>query len=202
MPFEAHPSPLKAENGEKLLYVKPLSGRTRTIQDIENLYADRYSLRKGDMLRAFDAFMDIASQWMAEGYRIETPIGTFAPKIKLKRHVTDPDEIQHDDVELDGIDYQSIKPFEKALKYKIGVDGFRYVRKPTSSKLMSNLQHMEKALRRSIEANKGYTTVSSFALYSGLTEHSARNQLNKWCYGDSPKLQRSRFGHAIIYTEI
>jgi hypothetical protein len=30
MPFEAHPSPKVAENGEKLLYVKPQSGLVRT----------------------------------------------------------------------------------------------------------------------------------------------------------------------------
>ena len=202
MPFEAHPSPLKAENGENLLYVKPLSGRTRTIQDMENLYADKYSLRRGDMTRVFDAFFEIAARWMADGYRIETPIGTFAPKIRLKRQVTDPDEVKHDDVELEGIDYQSIKPFEKELRLEIGSDGFRYIHKPVSSRLMSNMQYMEKALRKSIDANDGYTTVSSFAFYSGLTQHSARKQLNRWCYGDNPKLQRSRFGHAIIYTEI
>lgn len=202
MPFEAHPSPRKAENGESILYVKPLSGRVRTLQELESYFADKYSLRKGDMTRVFEAFLDAAPEWMAEGYRIETPIGTFAPRLKLKRQVTNPDDIRHDDVEVDGIDYQSIKPFEKNLKYQVCSDGFRYVRKPTSSRLMTNQQHLEKALRKSIEANHGYTTVSSFAYYSGLTEHSARKQLDRWCFGANAILQMSRVSHAHIYTEI
>ncbi len=202
MPFEVHPSPLTAANGEKLLYVKPLSGRTRTLQELEDFFADKYSLRKGEMSRVFKAFLDASSIWMAQGYRIETPIGTFAPKIRLKRQVTNPDDIHSNDVELEGIDYQCIKSFEKELDLRMGIDGFRYVHRPISSRILNNQQHLEKALKKSIEANGGYTTVSSFAYYSGLTDHSARRQLDRWCIGDLPKLQMSRISRAHIYTEI
>lgn len=202
MPFEAHPSPMKAANGEQMLYIKPQSGLKMSLDDIEAWCIGRNALRKGDMQRVFDAFIDGASYWMSRGFRIETPIGCFTPKIGLKRQVTDPDDIMHDDAELLGIDYQSVKPFEKELRSHIGSYGFRYIRKPVSSRIMSNLEHLEKALRESIKANNGYTTVSSFAHYSGLTNHSARKQLDRWCNDDTPKLQRSRVSHAIIYTEI
>ena len=202
MPFEAHPTPQKDVNGESLLYVTPQSGLKRSLHDLESYFGDRYSLRKGDMARVFDAFMDAAPQWMAEGFRIETPIGTFSAKIELKRDITNPDDIKHDDVEPKGIDFRPSKQFEKELKINIGSDGFRYVRKPTSSRIMNNIQHLEEALRKSIKANNGYTTVASFALYSHLTEYSARKQLDHWCYGDNPKLKMSCISHAHIYTEI
>ena len=202
MPFEAHPSPMKAENGENLLYVKPKSGLKMTLDDIESWCLGHNALRKGDMMRTFDAFMDGAAYWMSRGFRIETPIGIFSPKIGLKRKETNPDNIKHDDVELQGIDYQSTKPFEKELEKEIGSDGFRYVRVPVSSRIMNNKEHLEKALQESLKANNGYTTVRSFSYFSGLTEHSARKQLDHWCYGNNPKLQMSRVAHAHIYTEI
>ena len=192
MPFEAHPSPKVAENGEKLLYVKPQSGLVRTLSEFEMWFHDKFSLRQGDMNRVFEAMLDGAPEWFAAGYRIETPIGTFSPKLKLKRQVTDPDDISHDDVELDGIEFQPSKSFIKNMEYAVVRDGFRYVRKPQSNRLLNNQQHLEKALQQCIKEH-GYATVASFAAHSGLTDHSARRQLDKWCYGDNPKLQFSRF---------
>ena len=132
MPFEAHPSPKVAENGEKLLYVKPQSGLVRTLSEFEMWFHDKFSLRQGDMNRVFEAMLDGAPEWFAAGYRIETPIGTFSPKLKLKRQVTDPDDISHDDVELDGIEFQPSKSFIKNMEYAVVRDGFRYVRKPAT----------------------------------------------------------------------
>ena len=201
MPFEAHPSPKVAENGEKLLYVKTQSGLVRTLSEFGMWFHDKFSLRQGDMNRVFEAMLDGAPEWFASGYRIETPIGTFSPKLKLKRQVTDPDDISHDDVELDGIEFQPSKSFIKNMEYAVVRDGFRYIRKPKSNRLLNNRQHLEKALQQCIK-ERGYATVASFAAHSGLTDHSARRQLDKWCYGDSPKLQFSHFGRIHIYTEI
>ena len=141
MPFEAHPSPKVAENGEKLLYVKTLSGLVRTLSEFEMWFHDKFSLRQGDMNRVFKAMLDGAPEWFAAGYRIETPIGTFSPKLKLKRQVTDTDDISHDDVELDGIEFQPSKSFIKNMEYAVVRDGFRYVRKPQSNRLLNNQQH-------------------------------------------------------------
>ena len=202
MPFEAHPTPKKNANGEPLIYVTPQSGLKRTLKELETYFGDKYSIRRGEMTRVFEAFMDAAPIWMAEGYRIETPIGTFSAKLELKRDITNPDDVKHNDVELKGIDYRPAKQFEKELNIEIGSDGFRYVRKPISSRIMKNIRYLEEALQKSIRANNGYTTVASFAQYSHLTEHSARKQLNLWCTGKNPKLHMSRVSHAHIYTEI
>ena len=88
------------------------------------------------------------------------------------------------------------------MKKEIGTDGFRYVRMPVSSRIMNYQEHLEKVLQTSLKTNNGYTTVRSFAYYSGLTEHSARKLLARWCQGNNPKLQMSRIAHANIYTEI
>lgn len=201
MPVEAHPSPKVAENGERLLYVKPQSGLTKSLDDFEIWFGDKYSLRKGEITRAFEAFLDGAPEWLAKGYRIETPFGTFAPKVRLKRQITDPDDIHHDDIELEGVEFQSVKAFTKNIQFAIGSEGFRYVRKPQSSRLLNNMQHLEKALQKCIQ-EYGYATVANFSFHSGLTSHAARRQLNKWCSGDSPRLQFSRFGRIHVYTEI
>ena len=62
----------------------------------------------------------------AKGYRIETPLGSFAPKLKLKREITDPDEVRYSDVILDGVEYTPGKAWEEKLDHWLR-DGFRRV---------------------------------------------------------------------------
>ena len=85
MPFEAHPSPMKSENGENLLYVKPKSGLKMSLEDIETWSSGRNAIHKGDMERVFSAFIDSAAYWMSRGFRIETPIaGLFHLGLSFK----------------------------------------------------------------------------------------------------------------------
>ena len=202
MPFEVHPSPMKDENGKNLLYIKPLSGRKITMKEIDHQWASSHAMKDGELIRAVDAALEHIIYWMTEGYRIETPIGTFEPKLRLKQPKTETDKVRSDDAELQGIDFMPSKKFEKTLKIKISRNGFRYIRRPDSSSLMRNEQYLIEALQKSIKANNGYTTVNSFATYSGLTVYSARKRLNSWCHGEHPMLQCSHFGHLLIYTEI
>ena len=200
LPFEAYPSPKTAENGEKILYVKPQSGLQSTLAELENWCKERHALHPGDMARVFTAMLDSAPHLLAKGQRIETPIGTFVARLRLKRQETNPDHIGHDDVELDGVEFQPTKAFVRNVLRCIGMDGFRYVRRPQSSRIMENVTRLDQALHRCMK-EQGYATVAQFAAYSGLTDHSARKQLNKWCQGDSPRLQMTRFGRIHIYTE-
>ena len=202
LPFEVHPGPQKNENNEPILYATTQSGYKRTLDDLDMWFGEKYGIRRGEMVRVFEAFMESAPKWMAEGFKIETPIGTFAAKIKLKQDFVNPDDITNNDADIDGIEFRIAKDFEKNMKYAVASDGFRYIRKAQSSLILNNIQHLETALQKSLKANNGYTTVASFAAFSGLTTHSARKQLNRWCHGDNPKLQRSRISHAHIYTEI
>lgn len=202
MPFEAYPGPNKDENGQKLLFARPARGKRMSMEELERFCVGSYAVRNGDLERAFQVFIDATAWFMSQGYTIETPIGIFEPKLAMKRAIANPDDVHHDDVEFDSIQIRVAKSFKKKVKQKIGSDGFRYVRKPSSSRLMANEEHLLKALQKSIKANNGYTTVASFAHYSGLTDYSARKKLAKWCHGDQAYLKSTRYGRTTIYTEI
>lgn len=172
-----------------------------TMDELEKYCSTGYSLRKGEMTRVFLTFEEVASRFMSQGYTIETPIGTFEPKLEMKRKVTNPDEVKHDDVQLEGIQVRVAKSFKKALKANIGSDGFRYTRRPSSKRLLTNDEYLLKALEKSIHVHRGYTTVASFAFHSGLTDYSARKKLEKWCYGETPFLKKESFGRTTIYRK-
>ena len=202
MPFEAYPGPNKDDDGQKLLFAKPARGRRMTLTDLENYCTMGYAVRNGDLSRVFQIFIDVASKFMSQGYTIETPVGLFEPKLAMKRPVVNPDDVRHDDVEFDGIQFRVSKSFKKKVKLQLGSDGFRYVRKPSSTRLMANEEHLQKALQKSINVNNGYTTVADFAYYSGLTVYSARKILNKWCYGEHPRLKTMSYGRTTVYIEV
>lgn len=200
--FEVHPGLKKNEKGETMLYATTESGRKMSLDDFELWIHDKYSLPRGMMTRVFEAFMEAAPEWMAQGYKIETPIGIFSPRLKMKRDITNPDEVGNNDVEVDGVDCRISKQFEKRMGHSVNTDGYRYVRKTASSKILNDTQRLEEALYKSLKANKGFTTVSSFMQFSGLTKYSADKQLTHWCHGENPKLQRTRINHNDIFTEI
>jgi len=74
---------------------------------------------------------------MAKGYRIDTPIGSFVPKLKLKREITDADEAKNSDVMLDGVDYNPGKRWNEAIE-KWLYNGFLRVDNPNVQKLMKS----------------------------------------------------------------
>ena len=49
-----------------------------TMQGVEDFCSRNYGLRYGELARAFDVFLRAAGELMAMGYRIDTPIGSFA----------------------------------------------------------------------------------------------------------------------------
>ena len=200
--FEVHPGPKKNEKGETMLYATTESCRKMSLDDFELWIHDKYSLPRGMMTRVFEAFMEAAPEWMAQGYKIETPIGIFSPRLKMKRDITNPDEVGNNDVEVDGVDCRISQQFEKRMGHSVNTDGYRYVRKTASSRILNDTQRLEEALYKSLKANKGFTTVSSFMQFSGLTKYSADKQLTHWCHGENPKLQRTRINHNDIFTEI
>lgn len=201
LPFEVHPSPMKDERGEKLLYAKPQSGMKIELKDIEAHYGDKYSIRPGELQRIFASFLEASARLMCKGYTIETPIGTFSAKLEMKRQVTNPDAVRHDDVKVAGIDFRPAHEYVEELESNTWKDGFRYVRKKSSAKLLDNQQFLLDVLTKSI-GNKGYTTVSEFRQKSGLTAHSARKQLAYWSCGENAILKWSTVGNTTIYTQI
>lgn len=200
MPFEIHPSPKKAANGKNILYVRPRSRQKITMEQLDDYCANHYALRPGELTRAFQAFIEATGYYLSEGYRVETLIGSFAPKIGLRRELTDPNEVKTTDVLFEGIEYKSVKEYEKSVLSNLR--GFRRANNPNVQQLMADEDHLNKALQTNLERYHGYVTARSFAHSANITYYSARKQLDKWCEGEHPRLLKTKQGQEYIYTEI
>jgi hypothetical protein len=143
--------------------------------------------------------MSAASELMSMGYRIDTTIGSFTPKLALKREITDANDVRNSDVMLDGVEYKSGKKWNKSIGKWLD-DGFRKVDTPNVQEIIADKAHLEKALAESLKG--GYTTVRCFAYHAKLSRYSARKQLNEWTKGENPKLLKTRMAQQDIYTEI
>ena len=198
--YEVHPTPAKDKDGRNLVYVRPKSGMKITMKELEEYCERTYALRYGELSRAFDIFIRGAGRWLAEGYRIETPIGSFSPKLSLTRQVSDPEQVKDRDVTLDGVDYNPGKLWDDAIgKW---CDGFRRYDNPDTLQLLADKEKLEQQMRECLERHHGYITAGMFARYTGLTLYSARKLLNEWTKGDNPKLLKTPRGKEHIYTEI
>ena len=198
--YEVHPTPVKGADGKNLVYVRPKSGMKLSMKELEDYCERNYSLRYGELSRAFDVFVRVAGQFLAEGYRIDTPIGSFAPKLSLARQITDADEVKDRDVRLDGVEYNPGKLWDKEIMKWL--DGFRRFHNPDTKELLADKKKLEQEMRECIKRNNGYITAGMFARYTGLTLYSARKQLDEWTKGENPKLLMTPRGKEHIYTEI
>ena len=169
------------------------------MKQLEEYCERNNSLRYGELSRAFDVFIRAAGRYLAEGYRIDTPIGSFAPKLSLARQITDADEVKDRDVRLEGVEYNPGKLWDKEIKKWL--DGFRRFQNPDTKEILADKDKLEQEMRDCIRKHNGYITAGMFARYSGLTLYSARKQLNEWTKGENPKLLMTRQGKEHIYTE-
>ena len=176
--FEIHPRPTKGEDGKPLLYVRPAKGRKKGFKELEDFCTKYRSMRTGELKQAFDVVMEIVGHWVSDGYRVETPLGSFAPKLKLLGEHTDP----------------------KTIHGSKNREGYRKSQAPVGNSQMYDAQAMEEALRQSLKV--GYTTIPDFMIHSGLKRDSAKSYLNSLCYGEHPRLRRIRESRRYLYFPI
>ncbi len=202
MPYQVYTTPMKGKDGRNIVYVRPEGGKRMkmTIEQIDAYCAKYSSMRSGELQLVLGEFMHWASEWIAKGYRVETPLGSFAPKLRLNREITDPDEVQDKDVELDGVEYTPGKLWNEHLEHWMR-DGFRKSERFYTNEPLTDMDRMEQTLRNLLD-RRGFVTVNSFMASTQLTYHSARKLLNKWTEGENPKLLKTRQGPTYIYTEI
>ena len=198
--YEVHPTPAKGKDGRNVVYVRPARGQKLSMKQMDDFCSQNYGLRYGELTRAFDVFLRAAAEKMADGYRIETPIGSFAPKLSLRREITDPDDVRNNDVCLDGVDYQSGKFWDEALGRWL-FNGFCRADNPNTQELMADKERLEQVLRKLLD-KFGYTTARHFSANTSLTYYSARKQLDEWTKGNQPKLLKTLRGQQHIYTEV
>lgn len=198
-PYEVHPTPMKGKDGRNIVYAKPARGLKLSVEAVDSYCHENYETKEGELEFVFRQFLKCAAELMARGYRIDTPIGSFGPKLKLKREITDADAVCDDDVMLDGVDYNSGKLWDKAIEGWL-FNGFRREENPNVQELLNDTALLEEALNKGLK--KGYITTKQFAGLSGLTLYSARKQLDAWTQGENPKLMKTRMGQTDIYTAI
>ena len=195
IPFELQPRPTKGEDGKPLLYAQPVIERKYTLDDIDKFCANYRHRSKGEMLSFFSLLEEVTTMWLKEGHRVETPFGTFAPKLKLKGNHTDPEKVKGRDVTYAGVEFIPAKRFLKDAD--CSRDGFRLQKKSVGNSQMYDPAAMEEALRHIFV--KGYTTIKTFMAYSGLKYNSAKNYLDSLCQGEQPRLHCYKEGRTWHY---
>ena len=144
--YEVHTTPMKGADGKNLVYVRPKSGLKFDMKQLEE-YCERTNyLRYGELTRALDAFVRAASRFLAEGYRIDTPIGSFAPKLSLTKQVTNADEVKDRDVRLEGVEYNPGKLWDREIKN--WMDGFRRYHNPDTQEILADQKQLEQLRHR------------------------------------------------------
>lgn len=194
--FELQPRPTKGDDGQPLLYAQPVIERKYDLKDIDSFCAKYRHTSKGEMLRLFSLLEEVATMWLRDGYRVETPFGSFAPKLKLIGEHTDPTKVTGRDIMYGGIEFIPSKQFVKDAD--CSREGFRRKRSVVGNSQMHDTKAMEEALRRS--TYNGYITISTFMIFSHLKRKSAKAYLDSLCEGPNPRLRRYREGRTLHYT--
>ena len=195
MPFEMFPTPAKGKDGKILYYPRPRSGQKISMRGLDEYCAKHYGLRPFELTRAFDAFIQATGYWLSEGYRIDTPIGSFAPKLKLLGEHTDPKTIHGRDIEYAGIEFIPSKEFIK--EGGKNREGYRKSEAQVGNSQMYDEKAMDEALRRCMRL--GYATIPEFMIFSGLKRDSAKAYLDSLCKGEHPRLWKVRESRRWLY---
>lgn len=194
--FELQPRPTKGDDGNALLYAQPVITRKYDLKDIDDFCAKYRHTSRGEILRLFRLLEEVTTMWLRDGNRVETPFGSFAPKLKLIGEHTDATKVTSRDIMYGGIEFIPSKQFVKDAD--CSHEGFRRKRSVVGNSQMYDAKAMEEALRRS--THNGYITISTFMVFSHLKRKSAKAYLDSLCEGQNPQLQRYREGRTLHYT--
>lgn len=197
IPYEVHPSPMKDKEGKALLYVRPRKRNKVSTENIDRFCHEHNALPLGEFKRVFTAFQEAAKWYLSEGMTVETPIGTFAPTLRLRREETDPKKITANDIYFDTIAFTPNKDF--LLSVGDQVRGFHRANEMCGNSQMYNRELMLQIVTNYLDRTNGMITARQFQSLSGLRYHSARRCLDDFCGGEQPVLRRSRMGTAFVY---
>lgn len=193
--FELQPRPTKGDDGKPLLYAQPVIIRKYDLRDIDDFCANYRHTSKGEITRLFNLLEEVTTMWIKQGNRVETPFGSFAPKLKLLGEHTDPTKVTSRDIIYGGIEFIPAKQFVNDAD--CSRKGFRKKQSVVGNSQMYDPKAMDEALRRS--SYNGYITISTFMIFSRLKRKSAKAYLDSLCEGDNPRLRRCREGRTLHY---
>ena len=198
--FELLPRPTKGEDGKPLLYVRPVTPYKFDIDYIDKFCAEYRNTKRGEIVSAFNTFLSAASQMLASGFRLETPIGTFAPKLKLNGDFTDPKQVKKTDVSYVGVEFVPSKQFQKEADCSQRGKSFKVHSTMVGNAQMHDQQAMNNALQLSMF--EGHVTIKTFMMKSGLKYNSAKRYLDSLCEGDDAHWKRVKEGGVTFYYPI
>ena len=190
--FELHPGPKRDEEGKPLLYARPATGISKTIRQLDDFCAEYRNLQKGEMERLFNVFLDVAGNWLSQGYRVETPIGSLS----MTGDHTDAEKVTGRDIVYNGVEFTPSR--ELIAKAGSNREGFRKKPGYVGNSQMYDPKAMEEALRKSLTL--GYTTVSTFMYFSKLKRDSAQHYLDSLSKGENARLLRRKNGRTYVYS--
>ncbi|SFO77232.1 hypothetical protein [Prevotella sp. tf2-5] len=196
--FELQPRPTKGEDGKPLLYAQPVVEYKYDLDAIDDFCCKYRHTSKGEMKHFFSLLEEVTTMWLRQGQRVETPFGSFAPKLRLLGEHTDPEKVTGLDVMYHGVEFIPSKQFVKDAD--CGTHGFRRRRNMVGNSQMYDSQAMDAALRKSVRY--GYVTIKTFQTFSGLKYSSAKKFLDGLCQGDHPRMHRYRDGRIWHYVPV
>ena len=200
MPFELHPGPQKDEQGNAYLYARPAPDRRIAMDEVDEFCARYRGMNRGQMTSAMLCFIDVVRHWLVDGHRVETPLGVFAPRLKLNGHFTDPKAVRNSDVRFDGIDFTPSKEFVSEV-HDMLCYGFRRASTRVGNKQMYDEAKMVLALEK-CRSVYGAITIRGFQDWSGLKYASAKKYLDSQCEGEHPRLRRNTIGTTFQYVPV
>ena len=199
MKYELLKRPTKGDDAKPLLYPRPAIGVKYSMWMLDEFCHQHRGMHQGELIRAMQSFMDVAVIHMKDGSRVETPFGSFAPKLRLDGDYTDPKKIKSKNVQFATIEFIPSKEFLESLAKRIN-RGFLQVGQPASTEQLHDPKAMEEALRKALR--KGYTTVNGFCFHCGLNYYTARRYLNSLCEGENPRLRKKKEGTVMHYLPV
>ena len=195
IPFQLHPRPTRSADDKPLLYARPVTGRKLDVNTVDELFTPGRSYRLGDFRRMMETFIELLSPYIADGYSVETPLGTFAPRLRTHGDYTDASQVTSGSVSYAGIEFRPSKAFsQEVLSHQRGC---HKVATMVGNEQTRDAEAMDKALRQSLD--HGLITVRAFCVNSGLKYGSARKYLDSLCQGDHPRLRCHKQGSMLLY---
>lgn len=196
IPFLLYTRPTTDAEGKPFLYARPDPSLKLQLRDVDEFSRNEGGLRFHELNRVFETFMEVFSSYIARGYRIETPIGSFYPKLTINADISNPSLVFDANVDFAGIGFTPSKQFNKEVfnHHK----GCHKISQTAGNSQIHNLQFMEKALNQSL--SDGYITIRSFMAHSGLSYYSAKKYLDELCQGNTPLLACSKAGNTLLYS--
>lgn len=196
MLFELLPRPTKGEDGQPLLYARPAIGFKYTMEAIDEYCLKYRGMPHDQMAHLFEGFLSVAAFLMRDGSRVETPIGSFAPKLRLNGDFTDAEKVKGESISLGGIEFIPSKRFIRELEKYLD-SGFRRKREVVERHPVTDARELEEVLVRCLKP--GYTTIRTFSIRSGMKYSTARYYLHSLCEGEHPRLRKYKEGNTTMF---